>query len=507
MRAHTITNLTGPAWRRLVLLVLGVCALALPATAGAAQQSTSAQAVRDWNLYAASALGNPPTAPVMPGVGQAPQVSVLHVAMVQGAVYDALNAIDGGHQPYLVGLPPASPSAYKAAAAATAAYKVLVGLEVAGAPMMPPAVRVWLDPAYAESLAAIPDDVHKQDGIAAGSAAAAAMLAARADDGRFDPFTVVEGSDPGEWRLAPPQGPTGIVAKDPGAWVGNVRPFLVPSVEMLRTDGPNALTSAAYAEDFNEVKELGSLTSTSRTADETAAAIFWQDSGIAIWNRVFRALAEAKGLDGVESARLLAMTNLAGADGSIGCWNDKYYWSFWRPITAIREAGSDGNPATEADPAWLPLFDPSVPVSGAPLVTPGFPDHPSGHTCISGAFVHALQAFFGTDKVPFTATSNKCLPAPCPTRSFDRFSDALKEIIDARVWSGIHFRTADVQGAVLGKKVAQYLGKHYFQQTPTGQRAVQAPTGRRAAALKKCTKKHPKKARKRCRKKARKLPV
>src|SRR5262245_16700164 len=245
MRAHTITNLTGPAWRRLVLLVLGVCALALPATAGAAQQSTSAQAVRDWNLYAASALGNPPTAPVMPGVGQAPQVSVLHVAMVQGAVYDALNAIDGGHQPYLVGLPPASPSAYKAAAAATAAYKVLVGLEVAGAPMMPPAVRVWLDPAYAESLAAIPDDVHKQDGIAAGSAAAAAMLAARADDGRFDPFTVVEGSDPGEWRLAPPQGPTGIVAKDPGAWVGNVRPFLVPSVEMLRTDGPNAPTRSA----------------------------------------------------------------------------------------------------------------------------------------------------------------------------------------------------------------------------------------------------------------------
>ncbi|MGC1813137.1 MAG: hypothetical protein WA696_03230, partial [Solirubrobacterales bacterium] len=125
MRAHTITNLTRPAWRRLVLLVLGVCALAIPATAGAAQQSTSAEAVRDWNLYAANALGNPATAPVMPGVGQAPQVSVLHVGMVQGAVYDAVNAIDGGHQPYLAGLPPASPSASKAAAAATAAYKVL----------------------------------------------------------------------------------------------------------------------------------------------------------------------------------------------------------------------------------------------------------------------------------------------------------------------------------------------------------------------------------------------
>src|SRR5829696_7887250 len=153
MRAHTITNLTRPACRRLVMLVLGVCALAIPATAGAAQQSTSAEAVRDWNLYAANALGNPPTAPVMPGIGQAPQVSVLHVGMVQGAVYGAVNAIDGGHQPYLAGLPPASPSASKAAAAATAAYKLLVGLQQAGAPMLQPAVHVWLDKAYAESLA------------------------------------------------------------------------------------------------------------------------------------------------------------------------------------------------------------------------------------------------------------------------------------------------------------------------------------------------------------------
>jgi hypothetical protein len=232
---------------------------------------------------------------------------------------------------------------------------------------------------------------------------------------------------------------------------------------MLRTDGPNALTSAAYAEDLNEVKRLGSLTSTRRTADQTQAAIFWQDSGPAIWNRVFRALAASRALDIVDSARMLAMTNLAAADGSIGCWNDKYHWNFWRPITAIREAGADGNPATTGDPTWLPLFDPSVPVSGPALVTPGFPEHPSGHTCISGATVHALKAFFGTDKVPFMATSNKCSPAPCPPRSFDRFSHALKEIIGARIWSGIHFRTADVQGAVLGKKVAHQLKKHYFQ--------------------------------------------
>ncbi|HEV8567317.1 MAG TPA: vanadium-dependent haloperoxidase [Actinoplanes sp.] len=301
----------------------------------------------------------------------------------------------------------------------------------------------------------------KTGGIAVGETAAAAMLTERANDRRFSPFTVVEGADPGEWRKTPPN-----FGGDPAGWVANVRPFLVPNAEMMRSEGPNALTSIAYAEDFNEVKELGSLTSTKRTADQTAAAVFWQDSGPAIWNRVYGALATSHGLDIVDSARLFAMANLAAADGSIGYWNDKYYWNFWRPITAIREAESDGNPATQADPNWLPLFDPSVSVSGPPLVTPGFPDHPAGHACLSGAAVYALRAFFGTDKVSFTASSNKCSPVPCPPRNLDRFSQALKEIIDARVWGGIHFRTADVQGAALGKKVAHYLQAHYFQ--PSG---------------------------------------
>jgi hypothetical protein len=414
----------------------------------------------DWNEIASTAI----MAASPQGAGQPPHAAPLSLAMVQGAVYDAVNAIDGGHQPYLVA-PPASSGDSKEAAAATAAFRVLVGFP--DLPGLFPTQLSTLQPLYDASLASVPDGAAKTGGIAVGEEAARAMLTARAHDGRFGPFKFVEGFDPGEWRLAPPQGPTGIVARDPAPWVGFVTPFLVPNVEMLRSDGPNPLTSAAYAEDFNEIKELGSLTSTTRTADQTAAAIFWQDSGPAIWNRVYRSLATSHGLDIVDSARLFAMTNLAAADGSIGCWNDKAYWSSWRPITAIREAARDGNTATDADPNWLPLFDPSVPVSGAPLVTPGFPDHPAGHTCISGATVHALQAFFGTDKVSFTAISNKCSAAlPCPPRSFDRFSDALKEIIDARVWGGIHFRTADEQGAVLGKKLVHYMEKHYFQ--PTG---------------------------------------
>jgi hypothetical protein len=394
--------------------------------------------VTDWNAIAASAAA-----------GQPAHVQPLSLAMVQGAVYDAVNAIDGGHRPYLAA-PAADPSDSKPAAAATAAYRTLVGIF--------PTQQATLQPLYVASLADVPDGPEKTGGVEVGEASAATMLAARANDGRGGPFSFVLGATPGAWRPTPPN-----FGLDPAPWVGNVRPFLIASAEMLRTDGPNALTSAAYAEDLNEVKRLGSLTSTRRTPDQTQAAIFWQDSGPAIWNRVFRALAASRGLDIAGSARMLAMTNLAAADGSIGCWNDKYHWNFWRPITAIREAGADGNPATTADPAWLPLFDPTILVSGPALVTPGFPDHPSGHGCVSGAIVHALQAFFGTDKVPFTATSNKCAPAPCPPRSYERLSHALKEIIDARVWSGIHFRTADVQGAVLGKKVAHYLRKHYFQ--------------------------------------------
>jgi hypothetical protein len=283
------------------------------------------------------------------------------------------------------------------------------------------------------------------------------MLTDRLNDGRGGPSPTPYPSPapPGIWRPTPPN-----FATDPASWLGNVVPFLVPSAEMLRTDGPNALTSVEYAEDFNEIKEIGSLTSITRTPYQTDTAIFWQDALPAFMNRLFRGLAADQGLNIVESARLFAMENMAGADAYIGGWNDKYYYWFWRPITAIREADTDGNPATEADPYWWPLFHPTTPVCNPPpLVTPPFPDHPSGHSCGIGAYVHTLQNFFGTDRISFSAYSNKS----CTTRSFDRFSEMLKQVIDARVWGGIHFRTADTQGAVLGKKVAHYLRRHYFQ--------------------------------------------
>jgi hypothetical protein len=385
----------------------------------------SANPVLEWNVNATSAI--------VTVAKQPPASAILSFAMVQGAVYDAVNAIDGGHQPYLVA-PAADGSESKAAAAAAAAHDVLVALF--------PAQAATLDAQLAASLVAIPDGSAKTAGVAIGQATAAAMVAARTNDGRFGPSVVVVGTDAGEWRPTPP-----AFATDPVSWVANVRPFILPRGDVFRSDGPNALTSAAYASDLNEVKSLGSATSTTRTADETDAAIWWQDHGVALWNRMLRNVIVGQGLDIVDAARLLAMTNLAGADGLISCWNDKYYWNFWRPITAIREADTDGNPATVADPSWTPL-----------LATPAFPDHPSGHSCISGAIVNTLRAFFGTDKIAFGAFSNNSHT----TRSFARFSDALKEVLDARVWGGIHFRTADVQGSVIGMKVSHYLVKHFF---------------------------------------------
>src|SRR6266487_7189170 len=431
-----------PQFKKISILRV-VIALALVALASA--KVVRADAVTDWNAIASTAI--------VTNAGQPPPVSALGFAMVQGAVYDAVNAIDRGHEPYLV-QPSANPTDSKEAAAAAAAFRVLVGFpDLPG--LFPAQLPTW-QPVFGAYIANLPDNPpgSRAAGVIIGETTARAMLEERMNDGRFGPPPDLYPPAPGIWRPTPPN-----FANDPAPWVGNVLPFLVPSAEMLRTDGPNALTSADYAEDFNEVKEVGSLTSTTRTADETDAAIFWADNGNLLWNRIFRTLAASQGLDIVENARLFAMTNLAAADAAIGCWNDKYYWQFWRPITAIREADGDGNPATQADPTWLPLFDPATPVPFPPLVTPPFPDHPSGHACGTSAIVHTLQNFFETDKIAFSAFSNKS----GTTRSFDRFSDALKELIDARVWSGIHFRTADTQGAVLGKKVAQYLDNHYFQ--------------------------------------------
>jgi hypothetical protein len=319
-----------------------------------------------------------------------------------------------------------------------------------------PARVAELDAAYAKTLEPIPSGATKDEGIRVGAAAAAAMLAARASDGYLAPFTFDLRADAGRWR------PLTATATDPDAWVGNLKPFVIESPSQFRSKGPNALTSTEYTKDFNEVKAIGSLKSTTRTADQTTAAIFWQSPPAVLYNRLARDLSAARGLDTRREARLLAMVNLAAADGAIACWNDKYHWSFWRPRAAIQEAATDGNPDTVADPTWEPLFHASTATTPA-LVTPPFPDHPSGHGCVSGAVFRTFREVFGTDKVGFDVFSTRF---PTQPRHFDRFSLALKEVVNARVWGGIHFRTADVQGATIGKKVGFLLQKQYFTPLP-----------------------------------------
>jgi hypothetical protein len=384
-----------------------------------------ADAVLDWNVNATTAI--------VTIAKQPPASAILSYAMVQGAVYDAVNAIDGGHRPYLVA-PAATGSESKAAAAAQAAHDVLVALF--------PGQTATLDDQLTASLSAVPDGAAEDAGRAIGRATAAAMILARANDGRFGPSIAVAGTHPGEWRPTPP-----LFAMDPASWVANVKPFALPPDHLFRTRGPNVLTSKAYADDLNEVESLGSATSTTRTADQTDAAIWWQDHGAALYNRIMRNIAAGQGLDITDAARMFGVTEIAAADAMINCWHEKYRWDFWRPVTAIREADTDGNPATEADPDWTPL-----------LVTPAFPDNPSGHACETGAIFTTLRAFFGTDKISFSAFSNNSHT----TRTFARLSVAIKELIGARVWGGIHFRTADIEGVGLGKKVSHYVVKHYF---------------------------------------------
>ena len=396
-----------------------VAALALAAPALA-----RADTVTEWNLNASTALA-----------AQPPQQFVPHLAMVQGAVYDAVNAIDGGHEGYLLGPRIGSPFDSKEAAAATAAYRVLLSL--------PGAQKPVLDAQYAASLSGIADGVPKTRGIAVGEAAAAAMIAARTADGRFGPPGFpLDLPGPGVWEPVLP-----AFVNDPNAWLRDVKPFLVESSSQFRSAGPYPLTSRRYARDFDEVKQYGAAASAVRSDDQTHMARYWAENPPGTWSRVFRTLSAQRGLSLVQNARLYAMLYTSGADALITVWDDKDHYMFWRPITAIRRADTDGNPLTEKDEAWLPL-----------IPTPPYPDHPSGHAGLSGSFVATLQDFFGTDRIGWTDTNNAGL-----TRSFTRFSQAIGEVVDARIWSGIHFRNTDEQGAKIGRQVASWRERHYFK--------------------------------------------
>ncbi len=423
-------------------------------------------AVSVWNERAIVALVNGNTAGT-PGVGFAPPVAFIHLAIVQGAVYDAVNAIKGGHDPYLKGLKAAT-SASKGAAASTAAHHVLIGL-VDQAPVtaaltatVKTAIKARLDTEYADSLDEIADGEAKNKGIEVGAAAAAAMLANRQGDGRHGtpglPTAFPEGSDPGQWR---PVGP-GFV-NDPGGWVRHVRPFTLPTPGYFKTSGPNALTSAQYAIEFNEVKAFGgnAATGSMRTPDQTALAYWSAAHPVPMTYAAMRRVADSKGLTISEQARFHAMTSMAGADSLINCFSEKARWSFWRPTTAIQFAAADGNDATAPhDVVWTAL-----------LAVPPYADEPSGANCVFSGVMNSARAFFGSDEAEFDiiSTGPPGTMGLGSTRSYIRFTDVIPDVIEARILGGLHFRKADVNGALLGQSVANYVDRNYFNCRPPGQ--------------------------------------
>ncbi len=431
-----------------VAIVVLTAVLALPTSGSVAAQSVPDQ-VLAWNQHAYDELilGTPAT-------WKSPVVSALHLAMVHGAIYDAVNAIAGGYEPYLVTPAVADPSDSEDAAAAAAGYQVL--LDILKPPLIlegdVPTVTARLQGYYDASLTAISNAGVSQSsidgGVAVGNAAAQAMIAERTGDGRYGDPSFDVGFDTGEWRpLA-----EGLAGNN-FYWVGQVVPFLVPDAAIFGTRGPNAVTSAKYTREFNRVKSLGAIDSTTRRADQTAMALFWADHAIGMWTRIFRQLSAANQLSTAENARYFGMLYLTVGDAVIACNLDKAKWGFWRPTTAIREAATDGNPLTEADGDWESLNP-----------VPPYPEHPSGHNCGSWSIVETLKDFYGTNLMTFSATRTFPQPGPAPiTRTFRRFSQAGREILRARVFGGLHFWTAEAQGARLGRRIANFRQEHYFQ--------------------------------------------
>ena len=441
-------------------LVAVLAGLGVIGASPAPPTTADATAVTQWNIIAISTIVGIP-GPGLPGpAGGAPPASQINMGMVQGAVYDAVNAITPKHfRPYLLKRRFGN-TASDEAAVATAAYLVLKNI-VETVPQSIPfpnraALLASLASQYQTATNAIPDSPSKNMGVAAGTAAAEAMIDARQGDGRFGPSQFVPNASPGFWDSV---APNGTIALDPTPWVGGVEPFLMQSSSQFRSAGPLALTSTAYAAEFNEVKALGGdgvVTPSARTPTQTYIAKWWQSNPVASWNDVARQLIERNGLDALESARLLAMQNLAAADAAINVWNDKYHFSFWRPFQAIRRAAEDGNAATSPDPpGTLPW---------TPLLSAPYPDHVSGHLGLDGSHTGVLRMFFGDAPLGgYQITSVFANPGGNATRTFTSFSQALDELILARIWAGLHFRTADMQGRQLGAVVAEFAAANYFQ--------------------------------------------
>jgi len=398
-----------------------------------APTAARANAVDFWSAIAAQVAVAPPQSRA--GLAQ------IDLAYVHIAVYDAVNAIDGLYSVFAV-RPTTNPQgASMDAATAAAAYTTLKWL------FPSPSAVTFLDGIYASYLLGIPDGTSKTLGIAVGTEVANGLITLRTGDGRNAQVPYSFGAPlPGVYQQTP-----GGPATPVGTWLGEMRTFAIKSATQFRADGPPNLTSAQWADDFNETKNYGALNNSLRTPLQTQIGQFFAENPGAQTNRNVRNVATAYGLSVADSARFFAQVYVTMADAQITTWNSKYYYNFWRPVTAIRYA-EDDNPETEHDPSWLPL-----------VVTPGHPEYPAAHPTITGAFAFALEQFFGTKKVPVALTSTS-VPntGGLMTLEFTNTDDMVKIAIDGRIYGGMHYRTSGVHGAVIARKVAHYVARHYF---------------------------------------------
>jgi hypothetical protein len=354
-------------------------------------------------------------------------------ALMHAAIYDAVNAIDRTHKPYLVLLNGVPRSASQEAAAAAAAHGVLAALY--------PNFQSMLDAQLQQSLAPIPEGADKTEGLSIGRTVAAQILALRKNDGSdAQPIPFVFGNAPGDYQSTPPNFP-----KQPQFthW-SHVTPFALERASQFRPGAPPALTSDTYSDAFNEVKSLGITNGTASTPDEALTGRFWNGAIQNYWNEISQTAALAHNLTTAESARLFALLNLTFADDVIAFYDAKYTYNFWRPVTAIRAAATDDNPDTAADPNWLPEVGNTTPD----------PSYPGAHAVISASGASVLISFFGRDRFDFNVTSEVM---PGVERSFTRYSAAEEEATLSRIFAGVHFRTDLTVGQRLGREVADFV--------------------------------------------------
>jgi hypothetical protein len=393
----------------------------------AAGSLTAQNVVVQWNGIASTAI--------VTNAKEASVASGVWFAYVHLAVFDAVNAIDHRYQPYLfTANPPAG--ANQDAAAVAAAHRVLVSYF--------PSQQIALDTQFAASVAAISDTyAHVSQGLAVGEASAQALTTARAHDGLLANVPYIPPLGPGFWLPTPPAFGPPLTP-----WLSQMATFTMSSAAQFFPDeGPDVLGSQQWIDDYNQVMTLGARNSTVRTPKQTEIGLFWTEHTGQQYARAFRNLATQTGLGTSDTARLMAMLWAAYADAGIGCWNAKFTFSFWRPVTAIRAGG--GNAALAADPNWLPLAN-----------TPTHPEYPAAHGCLTGAVSSILEGYFGTPNLAFSVDSK----VTNTTHNFTSTSDLIQEVENARIYAGFHYHHSVVQGRVLGHKVGDQIMHRYFGQ-------------------------------------------